>query len=661
MMAGRPCPAPWPRPVSRTLVQSDNTVDPRNLTPGQALTWIARLNAIRSAMVIDLPSRLRHPLSRQLYKAAAPLLERGLHIRSFNEVYERTRRAYLDDPAGPSPQAWFGAAMRELDVHCETRLPEGFQMPSGPVIVVANHPFGLLDPLILGDFLAKQRTDLRLMANFLLDGLEELQPWIVPVDPFHAGSDSARRNLKPMKESLRHLRGGGVLGVFPSGEVAHWQPGKGIAESPWSHHIGALARRAEATVLPVFFKGRNSVLFHTAGLVHPRLRTGLLLRELFDRSRHPAEIRVGRPIPHSRYKHFEDDAALTRYLRLHTLILGQDRKRRTLTVPVPAPLRKWIPQNPLRRKSSGPAQECENPSAIQAEVAALESHALASQGPLAVYMASAFQIPTLLREIGRQREITFRLVGEGTGQALDLDRFDRDYLHLFLWDHSARQLAGAYRIGRCDQLLRQHGARGLYTNTLFKYQKPFLDGLHNALELGRSFIIPAWQRNPSALQLLWKGVCRWVARHPQYRRLFGPVSISQDYHDISRRLMVDFFGDHRSHPHLAAFIKPRQPYQRQAREPEILREFVSANLREVDDFSAVISSLETDGKGIPVLLKHYLRLNATLLSFNVDKAFNNCLDGLIHVDLADTNPKLLGKYMGGEACQEYLARHQFRN
>jgi hypothetical protein len=189
--------------------------------------------------------------------------------------------------------------------------------------------------------------------------------------------------------------------------------------------------------------------------------------------------------------------------------------------------------------------------------------------------------------------------------------------------------------------------------------------------MGRSFIVPAWQRNPSALQLLWKGVCRWVARHPHYRRLFGPVSISQDYHELSRRLMVDFFGDHRSAPHLAAMIKPRQPFHRPGAGPgfvsglgrgtEILREFVSADLREVDDFSAIISSLETDGKGIPVLLKHYLRFSGTLLSFNVDKAFSNCLDGLIHVDLVETSPKLLAKYMGAEACQEYLARHQFTN
>ncbi|TLD71969.1 lysophospholipid acyltransferase family protein [Phragmitibacter flavus] len=592
-------------------------------------------------MVIDLSSKLHHPVSRQLYKAAAPLVERSLHIRGFNDLYERTRLSVNAQPDTPAPFAWFTAALQQLKVRCDLDTPKNFTIPQGPLIVVSNHPFGLLDPLILGHYLSQHRPDLRIMTNFLLNELEDIRPLIVPVDPFHH-PDSPQRNLRPIKECLRHLKKNhGALAIFPSGEVAHYQPGHGIQECPWSDHVGALARRSEAAVLPVYFKGRNSVLFQTAGILHPRLRTSLLLRELFDRSRHPVTMRIGRPIPYSRLKHFDNDTSLTRYLRLQTLVLGQ-----------PNLPKKSAPSVAFSTPSPSP----NTPSTLTREVAALPPP-LAQQGHLAVHIATASQIPHLLQEIGRCRELTFRTVGEGTGNAIDLDRFDPHYLHLFLWDHQNQTLAGAYRIGRCDQLLRAHGKKGLYTHTLFKYKNAFTDGLHNALELGRSFILPTYQRNPAALPLLWKGVFTWISQHPQYRRLFGPVTISQDYQQLSKRLMVSFLTHHRADPTLTPHIRPRKPFHKKGSK-KLLREFISADLREVDDFSAVIASLEADGKGLPILLKHYLRLNGTLLSFNVDKSFSNCLDGLIHVDLLNVEPRLITKYLGPTAATQYLAHHQ---
>lgn len=604
-------------------------------------------------MVIDLPARLLNkPLSRNLYRVAAPLVEHGLAIRGFNALYERSRQAYVRHAAYPSAQAWFGTVLDELKARYEVRLPESLTFPEGPLVIVANHPFGLLEPVVLGDFVARHRPDLRFMTNALLSGLEEMRPWMLPVDPFH-GENSAQRNLAPMKSALRLLKGGGALVVFPSGKVAHYQPGKGVIEGSWSAHVGALVRRTGAAVLPVYFKGRNSVLFHTMGMVHPMLRTGLLLRELFERSRKPVEMTVGRPIPFARLAKFESDEAMTKYLRLHTLILGQGKKLgenrhgESLVADGKAPLRL-----PVLLAVHGHEAGCAR------EVRALEAagKCLVAQGALAVYVASAQEIPRLLREIGHWREVTFRQVGEGTGAALDLDRFDRDYLHLFLWDHRQQCVAGAYRIGRCDELLRKHGAKGLYTSTLFRFEKVFVEGLDDALEMGRSFIAPAYQRHLAALPLLWKGICAWVSRHPHYRRLFGPVSISQEYQQLSKKLMVEFLQGTRRHPELARMVRPRQPFHHGC-DRKVLREFVSAELHDVDEFSALIANLEADGKGLPVLLKHYLRLNGSLLSFNVDPKFSSCLDGLIHVDLTQVSRKLLGKYMGEEACRKYLEHH----
>ncbi|WP_038170411.1 lysophospholipid acyltransferase family protein [Verrucomicrobium sp. BvORR106] len=613
-------------------------------------------------MVIDLSSRLQGPLKRNLYKLAAPVVERGLGIRSFNHLYERTRDRYVKHPDYPSARAWFSSGLQEIGTKYEVDLPQNFTFPSeGPLVIVSNHPFGILDPVILGDLISQYRPYVRFMTNFLLGEMEEMRPWIIPVDPFN-GENSAQRNLGPMKEALRFLKQGGALAIFPSGEVAHFKMGRGVEESPWSSHVGALVRRTKATVLPVYFEGQNSVLFHGAGLVHPMLRTGLLFRELFHNDQGVVSVKVGQPIPFNRLRKFEDDESLTRYLRLHTFILSQRPKAplkglgggsgSTAAPAASAPGIAAAPVVPLAPDSPQLQQ------AFEAEIAALRQTGgpIAQQGNFSVFIASAPEIPNLLREIGRLREVSFRLVGEGTGEEVDLDKFDDYYLHVFLWDDKERRVAGAYRLGRADMIMRRYGAKGLYTSTLFKFQKPFLKHLEQALEMGRSFVAPNYQRSVTALPLLWKGVLTWVCQNPHYTKLYGPVSISQAYQGLSRKLMVEFLRENNFHPDLATLVKPRKPF-RYGKNRKILREFISADLGNVDDFSALISSLEEDGKGIPVLLKHYLRLNGTLLSFNVDKDFGSCLDGLILVDVTETDPKLLAKYMGEEACAKYLKHH----
>ena len=605
-------------------------------------------------MVIDISSKLQSPLKRNLYKIAAPIIERGLGIRNFNDLYERTRSRYKQHPDFPSARAWFNSTLTELGGRYETDAPVDFSLPEeGPLIIVSNHPFGILDPVILGDFISKWRPYVRFMTNFILGAMEELKPWIIPVDPFN-GEGAAKRNLGPMKEALRFLKKGGALAVFPSGEVAHYKVGRGVQESPWSPHVGALVRHTQATVLPVYFEGRNSALFHTAGLLHPMLRTGLLLRELFKQSREVVKVRVGQPVPFARLKKFgDDDAALTSYLRLSTFVLSQRKfiaPRESEEITVAGVTSKTPPV---------PSLPAGSPDDFAREIEGLRGSggALAKQGQLTVFVGTAAEMPHLLREIGRLREITFRAVGEGTGEDVDIDRFDDYYLHLFIWDEQAKCIAGAYRLGRADQILRQYGPKGLYTSTLFKFRKPFLQHLDDALEMGRSFVVPDYQRNLGTLPLLWKGIVSWVGRNPHYRKLFGPVSISQDYLGLSRKLIIEYLSDCRLHPDLATLVKPRKPFRYFGRNRKLLREFISAELDDVDDFSALISCMEEDGKGIPTLLKHYLRLKGTILSFNVDKSFASCLDGLIMVDLAETGGKFLGKYMVGTDWREYLAHH----
>lgn len=600
-------------------------------------------------MLIDLSARLRSPLQKSLYRIAGPVIEKTLGLNDVNAVYDRAVELYHQHPAGPSSFAWFDSVLNAREATYEADLPADFEIPkTGPLVIVANHPFGILDPCVLAHFAATHRPDLKVMANSLLESLPEVKPWIIPVDVF-GGEGSAKRNLGPMKEAIRHLRAGGALAVFPSGEVAHWKKlARGVEESPWSSHIGSLVRRTGATVLPVYFPGRNSVLFQAAGVVHPRLRTGMLLHEFRRGRERVVQIRVGHPIPFSRLRKFEDDESLTKYLRMHTMVL--DRRQKPSDVPV-APVaesgKNMVPVAPMRMQPQ-----------FRQEVDRLRDKGarLSGQGTFSVYMAHSHEIPHLLPEIGRQREIAFRAVGEGSGNEIDLDRYDNHYMHVFLWDEENEALAGAYRLGRADLILREYGPKGLYTSTLFKFEKPFLAHLESALEMGRSFIAPAYQRNVTALPLLWKGVLHWVSQNPGYKKLYGPVSISKDYDMNSRRMMVEFLRDNNLHPDLAALVRPRHPF-RYRRGRKLMREFISTDLNDVNDCSALISSIETDGKGIPVLLKHYLRLNGTILSFNVDKAFSSVIDGLILVDLTETEPRLLSKYMGEENCRAFLAKH----
>lgn len=273
------------------------------------------------------------------------------------------------------------------------------------------------------------------------------------------------------------------------------------------------------------------------------------------------------------------------------------------------------------------------------------SSRLTSQGDLDVYLASAQEIPEILLDIGRLREIAFRAVGEGTGKEFDLDRFDDHYLHLFLWDHKKEQIAGAYRLGPTDQITAKFGPEGLYCSTLFEFEAPFLEHLNPSLELGRSFVSPEYQKSLSPLLALWKGITAFVSRNPQYHRLFGPVSISQDYTPLSQDLIVKFLRENRWNRELGPLVKPLNPFPGN---PEI-----SPLLESIDQVAARVSESEADGKGIPVLLRQYLKLNATLLEFNLDPDFSDCLDALILVDLHDAPGKVLSRYMGKEAYAKF--------
>ncbi|HKJ90089.1 MAG TPA: lysophospholipid acyltransferase family protein, partial [Oceanipulchritudo sp.] len=402
-----------------------------------------------------------------------------------------------------------------------------------------------------------------------------------------------------------------------------------------------------ATVVPVYFRGRNSGMFQAAGLVHPALRTALLPRELLRSKKRVVEVRVGNPIPARRLGRFGSNRAVMDFLRLRTYIL-ESREVAEKTV--------FMPDRRTARTGK-PVVKAQTPEALEEELARLPPEALlVEQEPYAVYVARAGEVPRLLLELGRLREITFRQVGEGTGESSDLDRFDATYRHLFIWNREAREIIGAYRLGLTDEILPEGGKQGLYTTTLFRFKAGVLHSLDPAIELGRSFVAEAYQRKPLSLGLLWRGIGQFIVRNPRYCTLFGPVSISKEYRGLSKNLMVAYLKENNLDPILASKVKARHPL-RSRNFGSLDRRSFRRSVRDIEDVSALISEIEREERGVPVLLRQYLKLNATLLSFNVDPAFNDSLDGLVLVDLRRTSVKTLRKYMGAEGADHFLA-HQ---
>ncbi|HEX4985313.1 MAG TPA: GNAT family N-acyltransferase [Burkholderiales bacterium] len=306
------------------------------------------------------------------------------------------------------------------------------------------------------------------------------------------------------------------------------------------------------------------------------------------------------------------------------------------------------------RSAIEPTRDAIPATLLRTEVEGLPAaQQLAGAGRLSVHVARAAEIPHCLQEIGRLRELAFRAAGEGTGLAADLDRFDAHYLHLFVWDAREAAIAGAYRLGLADEIAARHGRRGLYTHSLFRYGGRVLQAMHPAVELGRSFVRGEYQRSYAPLMLLWRGIGEFVVRHPRYATLFGAVSISNDYAPASRRLIVDFLNAHNLEHALARHVRPRRPFRSRAAYDRAQFEA----LADIEDVSRMVGRIERDARGVPILLRQYLKLGGRLLAFGADESFGNALDGLIMVDLRGSDPRMLARYMGEAGAAAFLAWH----
>lgn len=504
---------------------------------------------------------------------------------------------------------------------------------SGRLLIVANHPSGALDALALLDAVGKVRGDVRIVANDLLCALDGLRGLLLPVTVLGG---------RPSVDSLRvieaALDAGQCVIVFPAGEVARlgW---RGIADGRWRRGFLQFARRSGAPVLPIRVVARNSALFYGASAVFKPIGTALLAREMFARRARRIELRIGRP---QRLPADGDAEQLVREVRRELLALGTRRERPPL------------PDGSGRMDAArGDPMESVVPPVPAAELrTGIESLALLGRtgDGKQIRVGRLVVGAPLLREIGRLRELTFRAVGEGTGRRLDVDLYDGWYEHIVLWDAPAGKIAGAYRVARGAEVLAARGLAGLYTASLFHYADDAIPRLAAGMELGRSFVTPEYWGGRS-IDYLWQGIGAYLARHPNVRYLYGPVSISAALPAAAREQIVAFYA--RYHGGAGHVATPRRPFAYRPAPPQF------DTLDAATAFGVLKANLDALGAAVPMLYKQYTELcepgGARFLAFGVDPGFNDAVDGLIEVDLQQVRPRKRERYLTPSAMPEPVA------
>lgn len=510
--------------------------------------------------------------------------------------------------------------LEHLDILCTVSARDLEQIPEhGPLVIIANHPTGTLDGLALMYAVSRLRRDVKVVTNRMLTHLEPLSSLFIPVD--NMGGRTAKSSLVQMEQ---HLQNAGVLIFFPAGEVSR-PTRKGIRDKKWHSGFIKLAGKLRVPLLPVHIQAHNSLLFYASTLVSPTLSMLLLMQQMFRRRHSQLPIKIGQQIAwHHWHSATLSSREMAEQCRQHVMRLGKGM--------------------PGIFKTQCAIARPEDRATLKRALAQAECLGKTSDGKtIYLWQRNGQEEAPLLRELGRLREVAFRAVEEGSGKRRDTDRYDDDYLHLILWDDEDLEIVGAYRFMPTAKQIERRGLDGLYSYSLFHYDDKMQDVLEHGIELGRSFIQPRyWGRR--GLDYLWSGIGAYLARYPHYRYLFGPVSISGGLPPAARDLLVAFYRlwFPATHPLAAS----RQPYP--ASLPDVLAQFGGVDY--VDDLTKLKSLLGNLGCGIPPLYKQYSELcepgGVQFIDFGSDPAFNNCVDGLVLVDLCYLKANRYQRYIG---------------
>ena len=491
----------------------------------------------------------------------------------------------------------------------------------GGFIVVSNHPFGAIEGVMLLSVIAKKRPDFKVMANFILSHIPNLKECFFAVNPFEKNPEW-KSSVGGIKGAIQHVAAGNGLGIFPAGEVSRYHGHDYPEDLPWSTSIARMIKNAEVPVIPVFWEGNNSKMFYAVDKIHPMLGTARLTRELINKHDNCFNLQIGKPILPAEIVLYENPKELAAYLRSRSYALEAN-----------------IPATTVEKKETKLA-EIDAPtdlSLMLAELKAIrEKSFLYSSSDYDCYLADHDDIPNLMHEIARLREVTFRAIGEGTGKSLDQDEFDPHFKQLILWDNVKQKIAGCYRLGIGSEIIPKHGIKGFYISTLVNINEAFSDKLSHTIELGRSFVALEYQKEVLPLVLLLRGLSDVVVRYPEINHFIGPVSISSWYPKFYMSLIARFVAEnHAVEDKMKGMATPKTPF-----EPDYLKVDVDALLQNhmndgVEKFDKFLFRISNGDYRLPTLFKKYLKLNAKFLCFNVDPDFNDTLDSLLFLTFTD--------------------------
>ncbi len=549
------------------------------------------------------------------------ILMKILKISTLNKIYSRNKHL--------SELAFLDGILDDFQIKFEIPEEDLKRLPKdGAYITISNHPLGGIDGILLLKLMLEQRKDFKIIANFLLHRIEPLKPYIMPVNPFEDRKD-VKSSVVGFKNSLLHLRDGHPLGIFPAGEVSTYRDGKLVVDKPWEEAAMKLIKKAEVPVVPIYFHAKNSKLFYKLSKISDTFRTAKLPSELLTQKRRVIKVRVGKPISVTNQKEHKTLEDFTAYLRRKTYMLSNafedkskilDNISSTLKTPK-APKNIVTPVDKMLMTQEIEALTKSNSRLLQSK-------------NYEVFLGEPKMIPNILREIGRLREITFREVGEGTNEAIDLDTFDTYYHHMFLWDNENKLIAGAYRMGLGSKIFERYGINGFYLQDLFRFEPELHKMMSQSIEMGRAFIIKDYQQKAMPLFLLWKGIVHTTLRFPEHKFLIGGVSISNQFSNFSKSLMIEFMKSHYYDPYIAQYVRPKKEFKVILKDAD--KDFVfDATEADLNKFDKIIDEVEPGALRLPVLLKKYIKQNARLVAFNVDPLFNNAVDGLMYIKIAD--------------------------
>lgn len=529
---------------------------------------------------------------------------------------------------------------------------------TGPFILVANHPLGAIDGILMTKIFSEIRPDFKIMGNFLLEKIKPMEPYVIPVNPFGGDRKNIRSSSTGMRGALKHVQEGGCLGMFPAGEVSNKNNEyREVRDKKWENTAMKLIKTAKVPVIPMYFHAKNSPQFYSLARLHPDLQTLMLPSEMMRDRERPIRMRIGRPIPVKVLEDSETPEELGEYLQNKIYMLQSYYERRKR---LPEILK--LPNLKINFPHLKNANVIQNiidetpPEDIQSEVEALRSadKMLFRNGNYEVFFTDYDAIPSIMREIGRQRELTFREVGEGSNLPFDLDEYDKHYHHLFLWDSTAQKLAGAYRMALGKEVMKKHGVNGFYTSSLFEFDQELHPFFRKVIEMGRAYITKEYQQKPLPLFLLWRGIVHVCLRNPDHKFLMGGVSISNKFSEFSKSLMIEFMRSNYYDGAVAQYVHPKNEFRVKLRERDkhIFLEELDSDLNKLDK---VIDDLEPEMR-LPVLIKKYIKQNAKVIAFNVDPAFNDAIDGLMYIRISDLPEATINPVL--EEMSEQLRREQ---